>query len=95
MPVVLLAGWLVFICKYFNSKYFKSLHILSSDPKLFIQPIYIYQQYFFQVICILGETLEPFDEDGVIPAFGFGDASTKDRSVFSFRSEVRIPNFNK
>lgn len=32
--------------------------------------------------------MESFDDDGIIPAFGFGDASTKDRSVFSFRQEV-------
>ncbi|XP_005111310.2 copine family protein 1 [Aplysia californica] len=40
------------------------------------------------VICTLGETLEPFDDDGVIPAFGFGDAYTKDHSVFSLRPEA-------
>ncbi|BFZ23596.1 hypothetical protein BsWGS_26635 [Bradybaena similaris] len=39
------------------------------------------------VICTLGETLEPFDSDGAIPAFGFGDAYTKDHSVFSLRPE--------
>ncbi|XP_071146406.1 uncharacterized protein [Mytilus edulis] len=47
-----------------------------------------------RVICILGETLEPFDDDGIIPAFGFGDASTKDRSVFSFRSQGYCNGFH-
>ncbi|KAK0065134.1 copine family protein 2 [Biomphalaria pfeifferi] len=37
------------------------------------------------VIGTLGETLEPFDSDGAIPAFGFGDAYTKDRSVFQLK----------
>ncbi|XP_064610936.1 copine family protein 1-like isoform X2 [Liolophura sinensis] len=40
-----------------------------------------------QVICCLGETLEPLDSDGMIPAFGFGDATTKDFSVFPFKNE--------
>uniref|UniRef100_A0A0B7AIY2 VWFA domain-containing protein n=1 Tax=Arion vulgaris TaxID=1028688 RepID=A0A0B7AIY2_9EUPU len=39
------------------------------------------------VICTLGETLEPFDSHGAIPAFGFGDAYTKDHSVFSLKPE--------
>lgn len=55
----------------------KSLHAIQNGVR---NP---YQQ----VISILGETLEPFDEDGIIPAFGFGDQSTKDRSVFPFRAE--------
>lgn len=39
------------------------------------------------VISALGETLEPFDADGAIPAFGFGDAYTKDHSVFSLKPD--------
>lgn len=44
--------------------------------------------FIFQVICILGETLEPFDEDGIIPVYGFGDFTTKDKSVFELRPGV-------
>lgn len=34
------------------------------------------------VISIIGRTLQPFDDDNLIPAFGFGDATTGDKAVF-------------
>ncbi|XP_078435224.1 copine (Calcium-dependent phospholipid-binding protein) family [Wolffia australiana] len=37
-----------------------------------------------QAISIIGRTLSAFDEDNLIPCFGFGDATTHDKSVFSF-----------
>jgi len=37
-----------------------------------------------EVIAIMGRTLEPFDDDKLIPCFGFGDALTTDKSVFPF-----------
>lgn len=48
-----------------------------------------------QTICILGETLEPFDDDGIIPAFGFGDHVTKDRGIFSLKPEGDCDGFSE
>ncbi|XP_065007458.1 E3 ubiquitin-protein ligase RGLG3-like isoform X1 [Musa acuminata AAA Group] len=42
-----------------------------------------------QAISIIGRTLSPFDEDNLIPCFGFGDASTRDEFVFSFYPDHR------
>ncbi|XP_013388486.2 copine family protein 1-like isoform X2 [Lingula anatina] len=47
-----------------------------------------------QVISILGETIEPFDEDGIIPVFGFGDQSTRGTGVFPFRAEGYCTGFH-
>ncbi|KAE9587786.1 putative transcription factor C2H2 family [Lupinus albus] len=45
-----------------------------------------------QAISIIGKTLSVFDEDNLIPCFGFGDASTHDQDVFSFHSDERFCN---
>lgn len=37
-----------------------------------------------QAISIIGRTLSSFDEDNLIPCFGFGDVTTHDQNVFSF-----------
>lgn len=55
----------------------RSLHEVSAHPGE-LNP---YQQ----VLRIVANTLRPFDDDHLIPAYGFGDARTKDRAVFSFK----------
>jgi E3 ubiquitin-protein ligase RGLG len=50
----------------------KNLHAITNSPNP-------YQQ----VLNIMCKTLEPFDDDNLIPAYGFGDVTTQDRSVFS------------
>ena len=40
----------------------RSLHSISSTPNPYEQ-----------AISIIGQTLSPFDDDGLIPCFGFGD----------------------
>ncbi|RLN87546.1 hypothetical protein BBJ28_00013093 [Nothophytophthora sp. Chile5] len=36
------------------------------------------------VISVIGRVLQAFDDDNIIPAFGFGDLTTKGNSCFSF-----------
>ncbi|XP_019462932.1 PREDICTED: E3 ubiquitin-protein ligase RGLG1-like [Lupinus angustifolius] len=56
----------------------KSLHYIGSTPNPYEQ-----------AISIIGRTLSSFDEDNLIPCFGFGDASTHDKNVFSFYPDDR------
>lgn len=46
------------------------------------------------MIEILGETLECFDNDRIIPAFGFGDYERKEEGLFALNEEVRRGSIN-
>ncbi|KAI3989266.1 hypothetical protein MKX01_004815 [Papaver californicum] len=59
----------------------KSLHHIGDYPNPYEQ-----------AISIIGRTLSSFDEDNLIPCFGFGDASTHDKDVFSFYPDQRPCN---
>ncbi|GKA58314.1 E3 ubiquitin protein ligase RGLG2-like protein, partial [Tanacetum coccineum] len=48
----------------------------------------VLQNPYEQAISIIGQTLSAFDEDNLIPCFGFGDASTHDQSVFGFNPDM-------
>jgi len=45
-----------------------------------------------EVIWTMGRTLAPFDDDNLIPVFGFGDVTTKDKTVFPFFQDGRPAN---
>ncbi|CAD5116547.1 DgyrCDS5426 [Dimorphilus gyrociliatus] len=47
-----------------------------------------------QVIRILGSAIEKFDDDNIIPCFGFGDVTSRDVSVFPFREEGYCRGFH-
>ncbi|KAI5674824.1 hypothetical protein M9H77_15188 [Catharanthus roseus] len=54
----------------------RSLHAIGDTPNPYEK-----------AISIIGKTLAPFDEDNLIPCFGFGDVSTRDQEVFSFHND--------
>ncbi|KAL8228024.1 hypothetical protein R6Q57_015608 [Mikania cordata] len=54
----------------------RSLHAVGDSPNPYEK-----------AISIIGETLAPFDDDNLIPCFGFGDATTHDQDVFSFHDD--------
>lgn len=54
----------------------RSLHAIGDSPNPYEK-----------AISIIGETLAPFDDDNLIPCFGFGDAMTHDQEVFSFHDD--------
>ncbi|KAK0598614.1 hypothetical protein LWI29_036311 [Acer saccharum] len=54
----------------------RSLHAIGDTPNPYEK-----------AIGIIGKTLAPFDDDNLIPCFGFGDATTHDQEVFSFHSD--------
>ncbi|ONK57983.1 uncharacterized protein A4U43_C09F6440 [Asparagus officinalis] len=56
----------------------RSLHAIGDTPNPYEQ-----------AISIIGRTLSPFDEDNMIPCFGFGDSSTRDQYAFSFFADHR------
>ncbi|KAL9257290.1 E3 ubiquitin-protein ligase RGLG3-like protein [Drosera capensis] len=56
----------------------KNLHAIGTTPNPYEQ-----------AISIIGCTLSPFDDDGLIPYFGFGDATTHDIDVFGFYPDLR------
>ncbi|XP_058102013.1 E3 ubiquitin-protein ligase RGLG2-like [Magnolia sinica] len=59
----------------------RSLHHIGDSPNPYEQ-----------AISIIGRTLSTFDEDNLIPCFGFGDASTHDQDVFGFYPDERRCN---
>eukprot|EP00112_Aurelia_sp_Birch-Aquarium-sp1_P022276 Seg6222.2 transcript_id=Seg6222.2/GoldUCD/mRNA.D3Y31 product="E3 ubiquitin-protein ligase RGLG5" protein_id=Seg6222.2/GoldUCD/D3Y31 len=57
----------------------KSLHHIFKN----VRRVNPYQR----VISAMAETLSTFDEDNLIPCYGFGDKITKDRGVFPFTED--------
>lgn len=57
----------------------KSLHYINPNGDS-LNPYQI-------VISTIGKTLSSFDEDGLIPVYGFGDIRTKDHRVFPLKPE--------
>ena len=53
------------------------------------------QNPYQQVIAAMGRCLEDFDDDHMIPAFGFGDSRTRDKSIFPLKVEGSCHGFQE
>lgn len=62
----------------------RSLHAMNVELRG--EPL---QNPYQQVMHIVARTLLPFDDDGLIPAFGFGDQTTRGQGVFPFWPDRR------
>ncbi|KAB1221643.1 E3 ubiquitin-protein ligase RGLG2 [Morella rubra] len=67
-----------------RSFHHRSLHHLADFPNPYEQ-----------AISIIGRTLSDFDEDNLIPCYGFGDATTHDQDVFSFYEDRLCNGFEE
>eukprot|EP00897_Mesotaenium_endlicherianum_P008550 jgi/Mesen1/7723/ME000407S06940 len=56
----------------------RSLHAIGAVPNPYEK-----------AISVIGQTLTPFDDDNLIPCFGFGDVTTHDTLAFSFFPDHR------
>ena len=55
-----------------------------------------YMNPYQSVISIVGKILEPFDEDKLIPSFGFGDIRTKNHKIFNInKNKTPCYTFNE
>lgn len=61
-----------------NSYGGRSLHAIGGEPNPYEK-----------ALSIIGRTLPKFDDDNLIPCFGFGDSTTHDKYVFSFNADHR------
>ena len=59
----------------------KNLHTINSSNRALANP-------YEKCIYIIGKTLASFDDDQLIPCFGFGDLTTKGHGVFPFDSRL-------
>jgi E3 ubiquitin-protein ligase RGLG len=67
-----------------RSFHHRSLHHLGDSPNPYEQ-----------AISIIGRTLSSFDEDNLIPCYGFGDATTHHQDVFSFYDDRPCNGFEE
>jgi len=61
----------------------RCLHALSCSGRESESESERTQNPYQRAISVIGRTLEAFDDDNLIPAFGFGDRATTDKAVFA------------
>ncbi len=69
---------------YTKSNQWSGKKSYGGKPLHFLDPDGLEKNPYMQVIEVVGRVMSPFDEDNLIPVFGFGDTTTTDKTVFPF-----------
>lgn len=89
------ASQLIIAVDYTKSNQWSGKKSYGGKPLHYLDPDNLEKNPYMSVMETVGRVMAPFDEDNLIPVFGFGDTTTTDRSVFPFFNDRPARGFQE